>query len=158
MWGASFAEGRLDRGIDWDLGDAFVPSQAPLEPSQPIDSVDRGGLGVEDFNSPKCLVQVVLVGDEDAPSDVLAPVDGKVVASSVLAPIPGALCAKKFYDFPVNLEPDDPGSGKTIGCLLKEREMRNKRKKVVFDIPKERSTKSKVKKGVASRKASAAAA
>jgi hypothetical protein len=54
------------------------------------------------------------------------------------------------------LEADDPGSGKTIGCLLKEREMRNRSKKVAVGIPKERSTKSKIKKGVASRKTSAA--
>jgi hypothetical protein len=73
-----------------------LPSQAPLEPSQPLDLVDRGGLGVEDFNSPKCLVQVVPVGDEVAASGVLAPVGGKVVASSVLAHVPGALFAKKL--------------------------------------------------------------
>jgi hypothetical protein len=111
---------------------------------------------VEDFNSPNCLVQVVPVGDEVAASGVLAPVGGKVVASSVLAPVPGALFAKKLYDFLVNLEADDPGSGKTIGCLLNEREMRNRSKKVSVGIPKERSTKSKIKKGVASRKTSAA--
>jgi hypothetical protein len=35
--------------------------------------------------------------------------------------------------------------------------MRNKSKKVVFGIPEERSTKSKIKKGVASRKVSVAA-
>jgi hypothetical protein len=51
---------------------------------------------VEDFNSPKCLVQVVPVGDEVVASCVLAPVGGKVVASSVLAPVPGALFAKKL--------------------------------------------------------------
>jgi hypothetical protein len=28
------------------------------------------------------------------------------------------------------LEADDPGSGKTIGCLLEERALRNKSKKV----------------------------
>jgi hypothetical protein len=71
----------------------------------------------------------------------------------VLPPVPGALIAKKLYDFLVGLEADDPGSGKTIGCLLKEREMRTKSKKEVFGIPKERSTKSKIKKGGASRKA-----
>jgi hypothetical protein len=75
-------------------------------------------LGVEDFNSLKCLVQVVPVGDVVAASGVLAPVGGKVVASSVLAHVPGALFAKKLYDFLINLEADDPGYGKTIGCLL----------------------------------------
>jgi hypothetical protein len=81
-------------------------------------------------------------------------VDGDVVASGVVAPIPGALFAKKFYDFLTNLEADDPGSGKTIGCLLKEREMRNKNKKVGSSIPKEKSFKSKIKKGGAFNKAS----
>jgi hypothetical protein len=79
-----------------------------------------------------------------------------VVASGVVAPIPGAILAKKLYDFLVNLEADDPGSGKTIGCLLKEMEMRNKRK-VESGILKEKSFKSKIKKSGASKKASTTA-
>jgi hypothetical protein len=80
--------------------------------------------------------------------------DGDVVTSGVVAPIPGALFAKKLYDFLINLEADDPGSGKTIGCLLKEWEMTNKNKKVGSDIPKEKSFKSKIKKSGAFKKAS----
>jgi hypothetical protein len=79
-----------------------------------------------------------------------------VVASGVVAPITGALFAKKLYDFLVNLEADDPGSGKTIGFLLKEREMRNK-SKVGSGILKEKSFKSKIKKSGASKKASTTA-
>ena len=50
------------------------------------------------------------------------------MASRALSPVPGALFAKKLCDFLVSLEADDPGSGKTIGCLLKERAIRNKSK------------------------------
>jgi hypothetical protein len=87
----------------------------------------------------------------------VVPVDDKIVASSALAPIPGALFAKKFCEFLVGLEADDPGSGKTIGRLLKEREMRNKGKKVGSRILNEKSSKSKIKKSSVSKKVSAAA-
>ena len=70
---------------------------------------------------------------------------------------PEALLAKKLCDFLVNLEADDPGSGKTIGCLLKERAIRRKGKKVGSGIPKEKSFKSKTKKSGASRMVSPAA-
>jgi hypothetical protein len=83
-------------------------------------------------------------------------VGDKVVASSALPPIPGALFAKKLCDFLVSLEADDPGSGKTIGCLLKERELRRK-SKVGPDILNEKLFKSKIKKSGASRKALTAA-
>jgi hypothetical protein len=116
---------------------------APLEPSQTLSSVEREGLDDIVVHSTKSIGQVVSV-------------DGNVVASGVVAPIPGALFAKKFYDFLVNLEADDPGSGKTIGCLLKEREMRNK-SKVGSGILKEKSFKSKIKKSGASKKASTTA-
>jgi hypothetical protein len=51
---------------------------------------------------------------------------------------------------------DDPGSGKIIGCLLKERELRRK-SKVGPDILNEKLFKSKIKKSGASRKALTAA-
>jgi hypothetical protein len=67
----------------------------------------------------------------------------------------GSLC-KEFSDFLVSLEADDPGSGKTIGCLLKERELRRK-SKVGPDILNEKLFKSKIRKSGASRKAVTAA-
>jgi hypothetical protein len=56
------------------------------------------------------------------------------------------------------LEADDPGSGKTIGCLLEERALRNKSKKVGCSILKEKSFKGIKKKSGSARKASATAA
>ena len=50
----------------------------------------------------------------------------------------GALFARKLCDFLINLEADDPGSGETIGCLLKEREIRNKNKKAGSSILNEK--------------------
>jgi hypothetical protein len=88
------------------------------------------------------------VGDEVAASNVFDHLGGEVVAFGVLAPVLGALFTKNLCDFLTNLEDDDLESGKTIGCLLKEREMRNKSKKVVLGILKERSSKSKIKKVV----------
>jgi hypothetical protein len=74
-------------------------------------------------------VDVIVVPSKESIGQVVS-VDSDVVASTIVAPIPGALFAKKLIDFLVCLEADDPGSSKTIGCLLKEREMRNKSKKV----------------------------
>ena len=110
----------------------------PLEPSKSLDSVDRDGLSVVVCPSPEFVGQMVTVGDE-------------VVASRASTPIPGALFAKKLCDFLVRLEADDPGFGKTIGCLLKERKIKRKGKKV--GSCKEKSTKGKNKKLAASRKA-----
>jgi hypothetical protein len=55
------------------------------------------------------------------------------------------LFAKKFCDFLAGLKADDPGSGKTIGCLLKERELRKERatKEVGSGSLKEKTFKSK---------------
>jgi hypothetical protein len=59
------------------------------------------------------------------------------------ARVPGALFAqKKFCYFLTNLEADDPGSGKTIGCLLKERPIRNKSMKMCSGSLKRKSKKS----------------
>ena len=100
------------------------------------------------IHSAESIGQVVSVGDEVVVSSAMA---------SALASVPGPLFAKKLCDFLVRLEADDPGSGKTIGCFLKEREMRSKSKKLVSGIRKEKSFKSKIKKSGASRKGSAAA-
>jgi hypothetical protein len=47
-----------------------------------------------------------------------------VVAASVLPPAPGAHFISKVYDFLTNLNAANPGSGKMIGCLLKEKAIR----------------------------------
>jgi hypothetical protein len=73
-------------------------------------------------------------------------VDGDVVTSGIVAAIPRALFAKKLIDLLVGLETDDPRSGKTIGYLLEEREMRNKSKKVGSGILMDKSFKIKTKK------------
>jgi hypothetical protein len=114
-------------------------------------------LGVEDFNSPECLVQVVPVGDEVAASSVFDYVGGEVVASGVLAPVLGALFTKNLCDFLTNLEDDDLESGKTVGCLLKEREMRNKKREGGTWHPEGEIIQEQNKKGSSSRKVSTAA-
>ncbi|KAM0842137.1 hypothetical protein ACQ4PT_058538 [Festuca glaucescens] len=123
--------------------DSLEASAVPLslapplsKPSQTLAFVKRECLDDVVLHSTQSIGKVVSVGDE-------------VVASSALPPIPGALFAKKLCDFHVSLEADDPGSGKTIGCLLKEREMRNKSKEG-SRILKEKSFKSKIKKSGAS--------
>ena len=123
---------------------ALPCTPAPLEPNQSLDFVDRGGLGVEVFHSPECFGQVVPMGDE-------------VVACGALESVPGSLFAKNLCDFLVSLGVDDPWSGMTIGCLLKEREIKSKSKKVGSGTLKERSLRSKINKIGVSRKASAAA-
>jgi hypothetical protein len=122
-------------------GVPLPPATPSLEPSRTLAFVEKEGVDVIAVPSKESIGQVVSV-------------DGDVVASTIVAPIPGALFAKKLIDFLVCLEADDPGSGKTIGCLLKEREMRNKSKKVGSGIMKEKSFKSKIKKNGALKKAS----
>jgi hypothetical protein len=65
--------------------------------------------------------------------------------------------ARKFCDFLARLEADDPGSGKTIGCLLEERAIRNKCKNVGSSVLEEKSSKRKSKKSGSTRKASTSA-
>jgi hypothetical protein len=87
---------------------SVVPSPAPppLEPRHTLAYVEREGLDDIAVHSMESIEQVVSV-------------DTNVVMSGVVAPISGALFAKKLYDFLICLEADDPRSGKTIGCLLK---------------------------------------
>lgn len=125
------------------LGSSEVASTLPpLEPNQ------RGGLSDDVFLSPKSIGQVIPVGD-------------KAALSSALSSVPGALFAKKFCEFLTNLEASSPGSGKTIGVLLKEKEIRDKGKKMganhLSGILKEKSFKGKSKKSGVTRKAFVAA-
>jgi hypothetical protein len=113
----------------------------PLEPTQPLAFEERGGLDVVVPHPPECTIEVSIVDE--------------VVVSRALTPVPGALFAKKICDFLTRLEADDPGSGKTIGCLLKEREIRKARAtKVESGSLKEKSFKSKSKKSGSVKKAS----
>jgi hypothetical protein len=70
-------------------------------------------------------------------------VDDEVSMHGALAHVRWALFARKFCDFLPRLEADDPGPGKTIGCLLEEWGIRNKRKNVGSIILKDKSFKSK---------------
>jgi hypothetical protein len=74
--------------------------------------------------------------------------DDEVVVSDALAHVPRAMFAEKFCDFLTNLEADDLGSGKTIGCLLNERAMRRELaiKKARSSILKENLSRAKAKK------------
>jgi hypothetical protein len=93
-------------------------------------------------------------------SDAVVPTSDVVVASKASTPVPGALLAKEICDFLVALEAADPGSGKTIGCLLKEKAIRDKKRGGASSRPiilKEKSDKCRSKKSDAIRKASAVA-
>lgn len=74
-------------------------------------------MGTAVFHSPKLFNQVVHVGDE-------------VVASGALAPICDAIFARKFQELIARLEVANPGSRKTVGCLLKEKDIVDKRKRL----------------------------
>ena len=56
------------------------------------------------------------------------------------------LFVKKLCDFYASLEDDDLGFGNIIGCLLKYKAMRKKRKMMGSSVLKERAFKSKRKK------------
>jgi hypothetical protein len=114
-------------------------TQSPLDPAQPLASVEQGSLDIVAPRLPKVSVDV----------DVSMP--------SLLAPVPGALFARKFCEFLARLEADDPGSGKTIGCLLEEGAIRNKCKNVGSSVLEEKSSKRKSKKSGSTRKASTSA-
>jgi hypothetical protein len=58
------------------------------------------------------------------------PMGNEVVVSGALVQVPRTIFARKLYDFIASLEVDDPGSGNTICCLLEERALRNKSKKM----------------------------
>jgi hypothetical protein len=113
------------------IGTSFVAlrsTPASVEPSKLLETVGCGGSGAEVLHSLHVRVEVVAL-DADA--------------LGALAPVPGALFAqKKFCYYLTSLEADDPGSGKTIGCLLKERPIRNKSKKVCSGSLKRKSKKS----------------
>jgi hypothetical protein len=122
----------------------LTPTPSPSEPTLPLAFVERGGLDVVVPRSPESTRQEVSLDEE-------------VVVSGALAQVPGAIFARKLYDFLINLEADDPGSGKMIGCLLDEREIRNNSKKVGSSVLKEKSFKGKTKKSGSTRKAYVAA-
>jgi hypothetical protein len=52
-----------------------------------------------------------------------------VHTSGALAPVPGSLVSKEICDFFATLVAANPGSGKTIGCLLKKKANKDKSKK-----------------------------
>jgi hypothetical protein len=122
----------------------LVSTPSPPEPTPSLAFLERGGLDV-----------VVPCSPESTRREVSP--DKEVIMSNALAQVPSALFARKLCNYLINLEADDPGSGKTIGCLLDERAIRNKSKKVGSSILKEKSFKSKSKKSGSLRKAYVAA-
>jgi hypothetical protein len=59
----------------------------------------------------------------------VVPVGDVVATSSAAARVPGSLVAKEICDFFATLAAANPGSSKTIGCLLNEKANRDKSKK-----------------------------
>ncbi|XBI96188.1 hypothetical protein VPH35_032508 [Triticum aestivum] len=120
-----------------------LPPLPPLEPSQMLDS-EKGDSDVAMSCSSVSIGQVVPVGD-------------MVVAPRALARVPGALIAKEICHFLATLDAANPGSGKTIGCLLKEKAIRDKKSGGASSRPvvlKEKSNKCRTKKSGAIEKAS----
>ena len=78
----------------------------------------------------------------------VVPMADKIVVAGVLVPNPGVLLATKICEFLANLNSEN--SGKTIGCLLEEKALREKHKKGGANsrsgILKEKSCRSKSKK------------
>ena len=107
-----------------------IPPLPPLEPNQMLDFEEKGHSYVAMSCSSESIGHVVPVGDV-------------VVAPKAMARVPGALIAKEICDFLATLDAANPGSGKTVGCPLKEKAMRDKSKRVCGShrsgIPKEKS-------------------
>jgi hypothetical protein len=59
----------------------------------------------------------------------VVPVGDVVDTSTAVARVPGSLVAKEICDVLATLAAAIPGSSKTIGCLLKEKAIRDKSKK-----------------------------
>jgi hypothetical protein len=122
----------------------LAPTPSPPEPTLSLSFMERGGLDV-----------VVPCPLESTRRKVS--LDKEVAMSRALAQVPSALFARKLCDFLINLEADDPGSGKMIGCLLDEWAIRDRSKKAGSSILKEKSFKSKSKKSGSMKKAYVAA-
>ena len=74
--------------------------------------------------------------------------------------VPGALIAKEICDFLATLDAANPESGKTVGCLLKEKAIKDKKSGGASSRPvvlKVKSSKCKSKKSGAIEKASTVA-
>ncbi|XBH76094.1 hypothetical protein VPH35_102790 [Triticum aestivum] len=115
---------------------ASPPSPPPLEPSQPEYAYVEG-------DGPVTTNRRSL-----EPFGGVVPMADKIVVAGVLVPNPGVLLATKICEFLANL--DSENSGKTIGCLLEEKALREKHKKGGANsrsgILKEKSCRSKSKK------------
>ena len=115
---------------------ASTPSPPPLEPSQSeYACVEGDGPDMANMRSLEPFGGVVPMAD-------------KIVVAGVLVPNPGVLLATKICEFLANL--DSENSGKTIGCLLEEKALREKHKKGGANsrsgILKEKSCRRKSKK------------
>ena len=121
-----------------------LPPLPPLEPIQILDFKEKGDSDVAMSCSSESIGHMVPAGDV-------------VVAPRAMARVPRALIAKEICDSLATLDVANPGSGKTIGCLLKEKANRDKKSGGASSRPvvlKEKSNKCRSKKSGAIGKAS----
>ena len=114
---------------------ALAPAPTTPDPSQASLYEEKSCRDSSVMHSPK-------------PIGLMVPVGEDIVVAGVVVPNPGALFAAKLCDFLAELDADK--SGKTIGCLLKEKALRDKCKKGGINprpgILKEKSSRTKSKK------------
>ncbi|XBH92670.1 hypothetical protein VPH35_083748 [Triticum aestivum] len=131
-----------------------------VEPSSPISMVlsKVGSLGAMTVAStpsppplePNLVIEVRCTSNTRSlePFRGVVPKADKIVVAGLLVPNPGVLLATKICEFLANL--DSENSGKTIGCLLEEKALREKHTKGGANsrsgILKEKSCRSKSKK------------
>ncbi|SPT15549.1 unnamed protein product [Triticum aestivum] len=113
-------------------------SPSSMEPFQPLDFVDSGGLDAAIALSPEVVGQVASVGAEDdevgplAPNpEALKPIRSPIFdRDAMLARIDEVVFVKKLGHLLTFLDAACPGSGKVVACLLVEEGSTGKVKKV----------------------------
>ena len=109
-----------------------------MEPIQPLDFMDSGGLDAAIALSPEVIGQVASVGAEDdevgplAPNpEELKPIRSPIFdCDAMLARIDEVVFVKKLGRLLASLDATCPGSGKAVACLLVEEGSTGKVKKV----------------------------
>ncbi|KAM3245161.1 hypothetical protein ACQJBY_056474 [Aegilops geniculata] len=113
-------------------------SPSSMEPIQPLDFMDSGGLDAAIALSPEVVGQVASVGAEDDEVGPLAP-NPKALKpirppifdrDAMLARINEVVFVKKLGRLLASLDAACPGSGKAVACLLVEEGSTGKVKKV----------------------------
>lgn len=123
-------------------GGSLVPSVMALAPAPTTPDPSQASLYEEKSYRDSSVMH------SPKPSGLMVPVGEDIVVAGVVVPNPGALFAAKLCDFLAELDADK--SGKTIGCLFKEKALRDKCKKGGINpqpgILKEKSSRTKSKK------------